>query len=53
MIKAEELTLHEYELLEQMYDNLIEAGLVLAIVGYDEFVTAALTGFNPLKGMDE
>lgn len=34
------LTIADYELLGQAYSNLIEAGLILAIVEYDDFLNA-------------
>jgi hypothetical protein len=38
------LTIADYELLGQAYVNLIEAGLILATIEYDDFLEAVLTG---------
>jgi hypothetical protein len=46
-INESELTVHELELLAIYHENLIEAGLVLAVVEYDQFKHAALYGFDP------
>ncbi len=44
MKTKDNLTIAEYELLGQAYTNLIEAGLVIATVEYDDFIEAVLTG---------
>lgn len=44
MKTRETLTIADYELLGQVYSNLQEAGLILSIVEYDDFIEAVLTG---------
>lgn len=44
MKTKKDLTIADYELLGQAYTNLVEAGLVLATVEYDDFIEAVLTG---------
>lgn len=38
------LTVADHQLLDMAYRNLIEAGLLLATVEYEDFVEAVLTG---------
>lgn len=51
-IHESELTIRELELLEIYHENLIDAGMVLAIVDYDRFKHAALYGFDPEQEED-
>lgn len=44
LMTKEDLTIAEMQLLKTVYENLIDAGLVLAVVEYDKFIEAALTG---------
>lgn len=57
MKNKDDLTIADYQLLGQAYSNLIEAGLLLAIVEYDTFIEAVCTGDvfdfeSALKEMD-
>lgn len=40
----DQLTIADYQLLGQVYNNIIEAGLMLATVEYDDFIEAVITG---------
>jgi len=42
-----ELTVRDHELLAIYHENLIEAGLVLAVVSLERFQIGAVNGFDP------
>ena len=44
MKKREDLTIADHELLHQAYRNLIDAGIVVDVVQYVDFIEAVLTG---------
>lgn len=44
-----QLSLHDQELLEVAYDNLVEAGMVISVIDFDRFKIGAVCGFDPAK----
>lgn len=42
MILRKDLTIAEHELLSQVYNNLIDSGLLISVVGYEEFTEAVV-----------
>lgn len=39
-----DITIADMEFLSKVYNNLLESGVVLAVVDFEEFVEAAMTG---------
>lgn len=52
-IFPKEMTIHDHEMLERYYENLVEAGLVIAVISMDRFKAAALNGFDPEMEIDD
>lgn len=44
VLTIKDLTVAEMQLLNTVYENLVEAGLVLATIDQETFIEAALTG---------
>jgi len=53
MIDTDALTVADYELLEFVYNNLKEAGYVVATVPIEDFMKGALEGFYTEVEVDE